>query len=242
MFIRLAIIASLAFTLGCHRELRPEPRDPVVAGVVPGCPSTEAGQPSECSWRRAIWAAQVWEEGGLDFLIASGGAVHNRYVEAEVTKAALVALGVPADRIATETQALHTDENIAYSIDIADALGVHRLVGVSDPGQARGICKMAVMWGWACDPAPMDRDRVREREAEALPMVAVEPVPSETWVHWTEREKALRAARGEPPRLRSSARYFGLFMAGIFGGTAPRPEPPMPEPSLGTGGGPLVRR
>lgn len=226
-FLGLLVLAS-----GCQRQVRAVPLDPLVAGVIPGCPATSEGAPSECSWRRAIWAAEVWEEGGLDLLIASGGAVHNRFVEAQVTKAALVALGVPEQRVVTETQALHTDENIAYSLDVAEALGMHRLVGISENGQAVGICQMALMWGWECDPAPMQVARVRARVARGLPAVSVEPVPEDEWTHWTEREKELRAKRGEPPRLRSPARYLKLFMAGMFGGTVRKPEPPEPEPTL----------
>lgn len=228
----LLLILTVVLGLGCARQVRPTPPEPVVAGVVPGCPATDDGQASVCTWRRALWAAEVWQEGGLDYVIASGAAVHNRWVESKTTRAVLIELGVPADRILTETQALHTDENIAYSLPIADAIGAHRLVGLSERGQAVGICKMAVMWGWGCTPAPMEMERIRDRLAEAPPPITTEPVPAAEWQHWTDRERAIRQARGEPPRLRSPARYLSLFMTGAFGGTAKRPDPPEPEPTL----------
>jgi hypothetical protein len=218
--------------VGCARPTRTVPSDPLVAGVIPGCPATDDGAPSECSWRRAIWAAEVWQRGGVDLLITSGAAVHNPYIEAEVTRAALVALGVPRERVVTETQALHTDENMAYSLDVAEALGVHRLVGISEAGQARGICQMALMWEWVCDPAPMDMPFVKARLAEPLPEVRVQPVPEGTWQHWTERERALRASRGQKPRPPSATVYFQHVVVGLTGGTLERPRPPVPEPSL----------
>ncbi|MCO4771744.1 MAG: YdcF family protein [Deltaproteobacteria bacterium] len=228
----LPLLALALLTTTACRQVRVVPPAPLVAGIIPGCPATEAGAPSECSWRRAIWAAEVWEQGGVDVLIASGAAVHNRYIEAEVMKAALVALGVPEDRVVTETQALHTDENVSYSLDVADALGVHRLVGISEQGQATGVCQMALMWGWSCDPAPMKMKRVRQRLQSALPDVSVQPVPEERWQHWAERERALRRSRGQKPRPASATVYFQHFVVGIFGGTLDKPEPPQPEPTL----------
>ena len=232
LLFALLSITTMLVAPGCARAMRTIPSDPVTAGVVPGCPATSEGAPSECTWRRALWAAEVWERGGIDMLITSGGAVHNPFIEAKVTRAALISLGVPASRVFTETQALHTDENIAYSLDVADTLGVHRLVGISDPGQARGICQMALMWGWECDPAPLETKLVKARLNEKLPKVKVEPVPEGTWEHWTVQERRLREARGQKPRPSSSAIYFSHFIVGVTGGTLEKPQPPMPEPSL----------
>ena len=229
----LILCTTLLLASGCARlpEVATTPTPDLVAGLVPGCPVTDDGQPSECAWRRAIWAAAVWEEGALDLIITSGGAVHSPWVESQVSKAALVALGVPADRVLTETQALHTDENAAYSVRIARTVRVDRLVSLSEHGQAVGLCQMTRSWGVPCSPASLDEARVRERLAQPLPRVDVPQVAD--WVPWKEQERRNRAARGlERPRPPSAVVYLGLALRGTFGPTPDPPVPPRPEPTL----------
>src|SRR5438128_443276 len=91
--------------------------------VVPGCPTEGEGRLGRCLIGRAAWAATLWERGQAARFITSGGAVHSPYVEAEALAEAMTALGVPAERIWLERQALHTDENMYFSLLLARALG-----------------------------------------------------------------------------------------------------------------------
>jgi hypothetical protein len=103
--------------------------------LVLGCPNEEDGTPSACQTERADFAVALRDAGYGDRFITSGGAVHNAYVEADTLRDLLVERGVPADRIATETQAEHTDENFYYSVAIMKAEGWRSAVVVSDdPG------------------------------------------------------------------------------------------------------------
>lgn len=108
--------------------------------LVLGCPSEDSGAPSDCQVRRADIAAALYRAGlGAD-IITSGGAVKNRFVEAEALRDLLIARGIPAARIHTEPKAEHTDENIYYSTKIMEAAGWNDALVVSDaPGHLVNI-------------------------------------------------------------------------------------------------------
>jgi len=206
--------------------------------VVPGCPSGDDGVVSRCQWRRATWAAALVERGLAGRVIASGSSVHNRFYEAEGIAAALVALGVPADRVWTETQALHTDENIAYSLRIAEQRGC-RTVAVAAEGrfQTRGMCEMARRWGWTCVEAAPPRRWVHERLEAGVPEVRTEGEPVEAWVPWRERERARADRSGASVRTLSPFRYADMAARGRRGEAVPMPTPPRDEPTLPPGDG-----
>jgi len=109
--------------------------------VVPGSPATPAGGISWLNAQRIGMAVQLYNAGLAPFLIFSGGAVHNRYVEAEIMAAEARRRGVPADAIIEEPWAQHTTENVRYSVIEGLNRAWRRLVFVSDPGQAFYIAR-----------------------------------------------------------------------------------------------------
>lgn len=209
-------------------------RPPVDAAIVPGCPSLEDGRLSPCQWRRAVWAHHIWATGRTRTFIVSGNAVYNRYVEAEAMKAGLVALGVPADRVFLEPRALHTDENIAYALRIADRHGFVSIAIVSDAVQTVGTCQMVRMWSEqerTCLPAPMDYNLVRARLAMGLPEARSEPVPESEWAPLDEREQRIAEQLGRPKRGNSLWIYFTKSLLAPFGlARPPHLLPPEPLP------------
>lgn len=100
--------------------------------LVLGCPSMDSGLPSECQRARADIAAALYRSGFGRRVITSGGAVKNRFVEADALKELLIARGIPADSIRTEPRAEHTDENLYYSTKIMEAEGWNDALVVSD--------------------------------------------------------------------------------------------------------------
>lgn len=201
--------------------------------VIPGCPTLDDGTVSRCQWRRALWAAELVGAGRADTVIVSGSAVHNRFGEAEGLAAALVALGVPAQRVVTETQALHTDENIAYSLHLASALGCSSVMVAGEGGfQTNGICSMARRWGWPCIVAPPPRRSIHARLEAGVPVVQVAGEDAATWRSGRDREVAWARAEGRPARPRSPFKYLGMAVLGESGAAVPIPRPPVPEPSL----------
>ncbi|MCP4871413.1 MAG: YdcF family protein [Proteobacteria bacterium] len=235
MGLRLAVAGALALVFaGCARPASPSlPAASADVIVVPGCPSLEDGTVSRCQWRRATWAAELMAQGLGKRVITSGSNVHNRFFESAGIAAALVELGVPAEVISTETQALHTDENIAYALHIADALGCTSvMVAAEGRFQTEGMCAMARRWGWDCTAASPPRWWVRDRLEAGCPAVKTEGEPASSWVPWREREAARAAAEGTRLRPLSPFRYASMAARGERGETVPMPEPPVPEPTL----------
>jgi|GEM_PF-1337868 len=203
--------------------------------IIAGCPTEADGTVSDCIWERALQAVTLLEAGEVEYLLPSGGAVYNRYVEAEASRAALLYLGVPAGRIALETQALHTDENASYSVAVAQQLGWRTVTGVGgEQNQGYGVCMFAQLYGARCRFVPVSKKeverRMEEEFADGFPPIRMQPVPADTWMPLPEREAALALARGavRPP---SGKLYHRLAFIGLMG-IRLEPQPPAPEPTL----------
>ena len=144
----------------------------------------------------------------------------------------MVALGIPAEAIFLETQALHTDENIGYSLHLAQGLGFNRFAVASDRGQALGGCVMLRRWGHPCEVMSVDIQRVHDRRIQPLPDVVIEAVPSAAWIPLEERERRRAAAEGRRRRPRSLPYYLSHGFLGVFGLSGP-PSPPVTESTGG---------
>lgn len=86
--------------------------------VVCGYPAEADGSPSGILKTRVERAAELWKTGRVRFLILSGGAVGNEFVEAEVMKAYAKELGVDPEVIRVECQAVSTYHNLKYASEI----------------------------------------------------------------------------------------------------------------------------
>ena len=89
--------------------------------IVLGYPSLPDGTPSPEQRERTLEAVREYKDGVASHLIVSGGAAHNRFVEADVMKTLAVASGVPGSDIVVEDQAQNTIQNIYYSEQIMEA-------------------------------------------------------------------------------------------------------------------------
>ena len=196
----IAVGMSLISTLlhfGCasrRLEVRTPPSVPFDAIIVPGCPSAADGALTVCQARRAMWAAIQWERGYAQNFITSGSAVYSPYVEAEAIAAAMTLLGVPAERIYLEPNALHTDENIYNALQIARQKGWTRLAVASDKGQAVGACQMLEDWHDQCGAFSMDYPLV-ERRMQAVPGLLAVRVPKVTTGFVPLRQREIERAR-----------------------------------------------
>jgi uncharacterized SAM-binding protein YcdF (DUF218 family) len=72
--------------------------------------------------RRVDEALRLWREGLFRWSIVSGGVTPgSQHSECEIIKSAMVARGIPADRILEEHRSLNTGENVIFSLPIIDA-------------------------------------------------------------------------------------------------------------------------
>jgi len=81
---------------------------------------------------RVETAARLWRQGFYRWSIVSGGVTPgSEQSECTIIKAAMVAAGIPADRILEEHRAMNTGENVIFSLPIIDAaLGLHNISSV----------------------------------------------------------------------------------------------------------------
>jgi hypothetical protein len=203
--MRALLVVLAAILGGCGTEhiiLRGPPERPFDALVVPGCPSQEDGTLSRCQLGRALWAAIVYERGWARYIITSGAAVHSPYVEAEAIAAAVAALGVPADKILLEPNALHTDENMYNSLQIAHALGLRRVAVASNRDHAMWGCRMMMDWKQKCSALPLDFGALAERHRSAGPAIdGLRTARVPDFVPLAERERRIvqLTGRHRPP-------------------------------------------
>ncbi|HEY5129538.1 MAG TPA: YdcF family protein [Bradyrhizobium sp.] len=72
--------------------------------------------------RRVEEALRLWREGLFRWSIVSGGVTPgSRLSECEIIKTAMVARGIPPERILEEHRATNTGENVAFSLPIIEA-------------------------------------------------------------------------------------------------------------------------
>jgi uncharacterized SAM-binding protein YcdF (DUF218 family) len=101
---------------------QPTPEHTDVA-IALGCPAEADGTASECLRCRVRGALRALEASRVKAVIFSGGAAHNRFVEAEVMAALARAHGVPQERIFIEGRSLTTWQNLRYAQRIMRAHG-----------------------------------------------------------------------------------------------------------------------
>jgi uncharacterized SAM-binding protein YcdF (DUF218 family) len=195
---------------------------PFDAVIVPGCPAEADGRVSTCQWERAAWAAALVRAGSARDAIVTGGAVYTPYIEAEGLAAAMVALGVPAERIHVEPLARHTDENAGFSLAMARDLGYTRLAVASVPVHAVLMDEMMLRWGVDVVAVPIRRSAVRA--LLAAPRADLDTPRVAGWLSPEAREEAARAL-GTPDRGGSIHRYLSRAMAP--NGTYAPPLPPL---------------
>ena len=82
--------------------------------------------------RRADEACRLWCEGSFRWSIVSGGVTPgSRLSECEIIKSAMVARGIPAERILEEHRAMNTGENVIFALPIIEAaLGLSNIRSV----------------------------------------------------------------------------------------------------------------
>jgi uncharacterized SAM-binding protein YcdF (DUF218 family) len=93
--------------------------------IVLGSPADDDGNPTPYQLARVSEAVREYDRGVAPRLILTGGAAHNRFVEARVMARAAEAQGIPESAIVVEDEAMDTIQNACYSVRIMKAHGWH---------------------------------------------------------------------------------------------------------------------
>lgn len=104
--------------------------------IVPGVPYNDEYW-SKVLLGRIYWSNYLYKKGITKNIIYSGSAVYTPYVESEIMAMYGEALGIPKDKIYTETKAEHSVENVYYSYQLAKKLGFKKIALATDPFQSR---------------------------------------------------------------------------------------------------------
>jgi len=91
--------------------------------MVLGYPADSDGNPTPIELARVTAAVDEYERGVAPRIIVTGGAAHNRFVEADVMARVAEAEGIPADAIVEERTAMNTLENTCDSLRIMRSHG-----------------------------------------------------------------------------------------------------------------------
>ena len=119
-------IAALLAWAAIARSLAPSSNTHLTrfdAIIVLGTPADSDGNPRPNQLARVTEAVHEYQRGVAPRLILTGGAAHNRFIEARVMARTAEADGIPASAIYLEPQALDTIQNACYADRIMKAHG-----------------------------------------------------------------------------------------------------------------------
>ena len=101
--------------------------------LVLGSPTNPDGDPSPEQRTRVAAAVEEYRAGRAPVMIVSGGAAHNRYVEADTMARLAISAGVPAKAVLEERSARNTVENIWFGVAMLHMRGGRSVEVVSSP-------------------------------------------------------------------------------------------------------------
>lgn len=132
------------------------PGAPADVLLVLGSPAEVDGSVTEAQRWRVDEAVREFRAGRAPYLLFTGGAAANRFVEAQVMARYAARLGVPAGRLLEEGRAKTTVENVADSAEIITARGWRRVEVISSPEHLHRAAYLMkrTPFQWRVHPAP----------------------------------------------------------------------------------------
>jgi uncharacterized SAM-binding protein YcdF (DUF218 family) len=155
--------------------------------IVLGSPADRDGNPTSDQLARVTEAVHEYERGVAPRLILSGGAAHNRFVEAEVMARTAESMGVSRSALLIEPQSMNTIQNLRFSLRLMQEHGWHSAEVVSTtPHLPRaGLILSRLPLEWRTHAAPMQPDSAL-RTAEATLRETLKTVRYLVWTRWSE--------------------------------------------------------
>jgi uncharacterized SAM-binding protein YcdF (DUF218 family) len=139
--------------------------------IVLGSPADTDGNPSPTQLTRVTEAVHEYERGVAPRLILTGGAVRNRFVEAQVMAHTAEAQGIPESAIYVEPEARDTIQNACYAGRIMKAHGWRSAEVVSDGWhlERAGLVFSHLQLQWSTHAAPpLEPESEFDKDAAAL--------------------------------------------------------------------------
>ncbi|MFC3884654.1 YdcF family protein [Bacillus songklensis] len=128
---------------------------------------TGPGHLSGSAANRLLTAARLYRETELPIIVSGGSVFSDTGIEAEIAKRQLIDLGVPKDRIITETKSLNTKQNALNTKAIMDRLKLkHPILVTSAFHMERSILNFERA-GMKVQPYPTDYKKSFELRAHA---------------------------------------------------------------------------
>jgi uncharacterized SAM-binding protein YcdF (DUF218 family) len=156
--------------------------------LVLGSPADRDGNPKPELQARVAEGVREYERGVAPKLILSGGAAHNRFVEAQVMARTAQAQGIPASAIVLESQAMDTIQNACYATRIMKAHNWHSAEVVSSAAHLprAGLILSGLPIEWRSHAAPpLSPHSAIYSQAEAA-VETLKTVRYLVWSRWIE--------------------------------------------------------
>ncbi|MGC1784134.1 MAG: YdcF family protein [Acidobacteriaceae bacterium] len=126
--------------------------------LVLGCPANPDGTPSPEQRQRVLEAVRQYRAGVAPIMILSGGAAHNRFVEADVMAQLAESSGVPSRAIVEERRAHDTIQNVEYSVQIMHQREWHTIEAITSAYHERRasliLMHSPIVVNWRMQAAP----------------------------------------------------------------------------------------
>ena len=157
--------------------------------VVLGTKVDDDGNPSPTQLARVTEAVHEYERGVAPRVIFTGGAVANRFVEAQVMAHAAEAEGIPDSSVVIEPVARDTIENACYSVRIMSQHGWHSAEVISSGWhlQRSGLIfsRMPIEWRMHAAPSLEPESQVGDMALDLLE--TIKTVRYLAWARQTEK-------------------------------------------------------
>jgi uncharacterized SAM-binding protein YcdF (DUF218 family) len=188
----VAVVAALWGWAALARALAPTSNTSLTrfdALIVLGAPADSDGNPTPEELARVTRGVREYERGVAPRLIFSGGAVRNRFVEAQVMERTAEARGIPQSAIFLEPEARDTIQNACYVARMMKEHGWRSAEVVSSAAHLprTGIIFSSTPLEWRLDAAPpLAPGNALERGADTL-LETLKTVHYLTYGSWAER-------------------------------------------------------
>jgi len=159
--------------------------------IVLGVAADSDGNPTPLMLDRVNEGIREYEHGVAPLLIFTGGAAHNRFVEAATMARVARSRGVPSSAILEEGRALDTIQNLCYSSQLLAQRGLHSAEIVSSPAHLPRAAMIAshlpkdLALEWRIDPASTDLTPAAEVTFGGL-FEILKTARYLFWARWTE--------------------------------------------------------